>query len=490
MAVNRNLQRRLAVGSNATLVTFLVVAAVVVAYLIVDRFRVRVDLSADQQSVLAADTQNKLRLLEEGGEPVVITAFTAQRGKKEAYFKDRQLQDLVTELDYASPIVEARFIDFDKERLTAEKLGVTEYGAVVVQRGDQRVDLQDRDLFRRVGKGADRSLEFLGEATLNRAFSQLMSDTRRVVYGLVGHGELDPESRDPDGLSDLAKALDQENYDFKRLDLVRDRDDRDRDVAPRVPDDAAAVAILRPRTPIPALEEDLLLAYLATGGSLIVAVEPGLPMPGLLARFGVAVPDGIVLDKLLLFPYPDRPVPRYKSHPITKDLADQSLVTVVSRVAPIQASVPPREGVRASTLMETSRDGWIERGGALVSGTAVYEPDIDGQGPATMAIALDVTQDSGLVKRGAARAVVLGDADLLTNSMLAEGPGNVSFAVNCFRWLVGDEGRLSVVGRPATVRRLSVTQADLDQLRWMVLLMGPILAVVLGAGVWASRRGR
>ena len=82
----------------------------------------------------------------------------------------------------------ARFVDFDRERLSAEALGVTEYGTVVVQRGEQRVDLADRELFRRVGKGADQRLEFLGEAAINRAFSQLMSDTRRVVYALVGHG--------------------------------------------------------------------------------------------------------------------------------------------------------------------------------------------------------------------------------------------------------------------------------------------------------------
>ncbi|MFN7146810.1 MAG: hypothetical protein ACK4YP_23755, partial [Myxococcota bacterium] len=184
MALNRNLQRRLAVGSNATFVTAIVVAAVVVSYLIVDRFRVRVDLSADQGSVLAADTRNKLGLLDTDGQPVTITAFSAQRGKKEAYFKDRQLQDLLEELDYNSALVETKFVDFDKERLTAEKLGVTDYGTVVVQRGERRVDLQDRDLFRRTGKGDDRKIEFLGEAALNRAFSQLMSDTRRVVYAL------------------------------------------------------------------------------------------------------------------------------------------------------------------------------------------------------------------------------------------------------------------------------------------------------------------
>lgn len=486
MALNRNLQRRLAVGSNATLVTVLVVAAVIVLYLIVDRFRVRVDLSADQGSVLAADTRNKLRLLDNDGQTVTITAFSSQRGKKESYFKDRQIQDLIDELDYGSVTVETHFVDFDKERLTAEKLGVTDYGAVVVQRGERRVDLRDRDLFRHTGKGDDRKLEFLGEAALNRAFSQLMSDTRRVIYSLVGHGELSVDAADPNGLSDLAQALEQENYELKKLDLVRDRDD----AAPRVPDDAAAVLIARPQVPIPPADEDLLLAYVGGGGSLLVAVEPGGVVPGLLGRFGVVVPDGIVLDKLLVFPYPDRPVPRYKPHPITSELADQSLVTVLARVAPIQASVPAKEGVRASTLMETSRDGWIDRGGEVVSGAAKYEPDIDGAGPAQMAVALEISPDSGLVNRGRARVVVIGDSDLLTNGLLSEGPGNASFAINTFRWLLGDEGRLSVVGRPSAARRLALSQDDLGKLRWLVLSIGPLLVVTLGAAVWAARRGR
>lgn len=485
--MNRTIRRRLAVGSNASFVTVLVIAAIIVTYFIVDRFRVRVDLSSDQGSVLAEDTRNKLRLLDEDGEPVLVTAFSAQRGKKESYFKDRQLGDLLEEIDYGSASITTRFVDFDKERLTAEKLGVTDYGAVVIQRGAQRVDLKDRDLFRRSGKGDDRRIEFLGEVAIARSFSQLMSDTRRVVYALVGHGEIDPEGREPDGLADLGKALGQERYDLKRLDLVRDREDGG---APRVPDDAAALLVLRPRVAIPALEEDLLLAYMATGGAILFAVEPRTPVPSLLGRLGVAVPEGIVLDKLLLFPFPDRPVPRYKNHAITRDLSEQSLVTVVSGPAPIQSQVPPREGVRASTLLETSRDGWIERGGALVGGAAVYEPEIDGQGPGTMALALEISADSGLVKRKTARVIVSGDVDLFTNGLLAEGPGNETFAVNCLRWLVGDEGRLSIVGRPSSVRRLSLTAEDLGKVRWLALLLGPLLAVLLGAGVWSARRGR
>lgn len=481
--MNRNLRRRLAYGSNATLVSFIIVACFILIYAIIEPYRVRVDLSADQGSSLMEDTRNKLKLLDQDSEPVTITAFSAQEGKKEAYFKNRALKDLIDEIDYQSPTVAAEFIDFDRERLTAEKMGVTEYGTVVVQRGLARVDLRDRDLFRRVGKGQDQQLEFMGEAAINRAIAQLLSKSARTIYALVGHGELDPESRDPDGLSDLVKASSQENYELKRLDLVRE-------AAPRIPDDAAAVLVLRPRLPLTAVEEDVLLGWLAVGGATLFAVEPETPVPSLLGRVGIAVPSGIVLDKLLIFPYRDRPVPRYKRHIITDTLSEELLVTMLARTAPLQASVPPREGVRATTLLETSRDGWIERGGELKNGDAIYEPEIDGKGPATMAYALEIGGESGLVKKGLARMVVLGDSDVLTNSLLSEGPGNLTFAVNTLRWLVGDDGRLSVVGRPTAVRKLALTAQDLDQLRWVVLGLGPLLAVLVGAGVWASRRGR
>ncbi len=487
MAVNRALQRRMAFGSNASFVTLLVVAMVIFTWLIADRYRVRIDLSADQGSTLLKDTQTKLRIFDNDGTPVSITAFSAQRGKQDSFFKDRALSDLMEELDYASPSVTTHFVDFDRDRLTAESLGVTDYGAVVIQRGDKRVDLSDRELFRRVGKGADKHLEFLGESALNRGFSQILSDTRRVVYALVGHGEMGAEDHDPDGMADLAAALDQEHYELKPLDLVRGRKEGE---APRVPDDAAAVLIVRPKVAIPPMEEDLLLSWFATGGALLFAVEPEGEIPDLLGRFGVAVPGGYVLDKQMLYPYPDRPIPRYRGHAITQTLTDDDMVTVVSRAAPVQASVPAVPGVRSATLLETSRDGWIERGGASEEGQARFQPDVDGAGPAVMALALEVTVDSGLVKKKAGRVVVYGDADLLSNAVMAEGPGNQSFAVNSVRWLLGDEGRMSVIGKPSAVRRLTLTEEDRGRIQWMAMGIAPLLVAFAAGAVWSSRRGR
>ena len=62
--------------------------------------------------------------------------------------------------------------------------------------------------------------------------------------------------------------------------------------------------------------------------------------------------------------------------------------------------------------------------------------------------------------------------------------------MNAFRWLLGDEARLSVVGRPTTVRRLALTAEDRGVIRWVALGLLPLLTLLLGGAVWASRRGR
>jgi hypothetical protein len=490
LKLSHQLQRRLSHGSNATIVTFLVVALVVLLFGVADRHRVRLDVSIDRSNTLLENTQKKLSLLDSEGLEVRVTAFTAQQGKKDSYFKNRALKDLLRELDHQSTVVVTRLVNFDRERLTAEALGVSQYGHMVIQRGDDRVDLKDRDLFRRRGKGADRKLEFLGEAGFARAASQLLDKRKKRIYALRGHGELDPDDRDPDGLSELARMLEQENYELEPLDFIRDREG---DEAPFIPPDASAVLLAGSVAGLTPPEEDALVAYIARGGAIMVWVDPNSPVPDILDRIGIQVRTGVVADKLVVFPYPDRPVPRYRYHEITTDLSDRSLVTVLAHIAPLAVKDPAPSWARYRSVLETSRNGWIERGGPLDGGMAVYQPDLDGEGPAVMAYAVELQPDEeGLVKPGkrVSRVLVVGDSDWATNGLLAEGPGNATFAVNAFRWLLWDDARLSIVGQPTRIRRLALTERDQTIIRWTVLGLMPMLVMLVGMAVWASRRGR
>jgi hypothetical protein len=464
-----------------------------------------VDLSSDESAALTSDTLQKIALIEEGGRRVRITAFTHQQGKSGSYFKNRALKDFLEELGYHSPKIEWSLVDFDRERLTAERLGVKEYGRLLIQvmeegrpeSGWPRVDVRARDLFRNVGKGAERRVEFLGEAVFNRAVAQLLSDKRQKIYALVNHGELSIERSEPSGLSDLVVLLEQENYSLESLDLYVDRDGSQ---APRIPPDADAVLLASPKRPLSDVEEAALLDFVAEGGSLMLLLDPGASLPGIMTRLDISLMDGVVMDEKLVFPFNDRPVPRYRTHPITTPLEESNLLTILAHIAPIRPPGDAPPWLKWSSILETSRSGWVERGGEMRGGVATYDPEIDYLGPSQnrpmapmMAMAVELLGNSkGPVSpsAGSARLVIVGDSDFATNQLLAEGPGNGAFLINAFRWMLRDDARLSVMGQATKVRRLALTAEDHAKLRWLVLGLMPLLSALAGAIVWSTRRGR
>jgi len=487
--VKQSTRRLLAYGSNASIVTVLVIVSISMLYLLADSYRQRVDFSAGAANTLQPDTLSKLRLLDSDQEPVTITAFSAQAGKEGSYIKDREVRDLLKEIDYNSQIVSWKWVDFDRERFTAERLGVSDYGRIVIQRGDDRVDLRDRELFMRSGK--KRRITFVGEAVVSRAFSQLMTESRQVVYVLSGHGERDINDLGPEGLSSLATALDKERYDIEVLDLLATT--RDGEI-PQVPDDAAAVFVARPAGVLTAQEEDILLSYLGRGGALLFAVDVGTPVSDLVRRLGVVVPDGIAMDEKVIAPYRDRPVPSYGQHEMTLELQENRLVTMLGAPAPLLVPEEPPQGIKFDTLLTTTRRGWIERGGPPAeSGNAAYQVDVDGPGPAVMAVAATIFPGQGLVRatRPAGRVIVVGDSEMFTNALVAEGPGNQLLAMNMFHWLAGESRRIEYGGnRTAKVRRLAITQEEMGSLRLISLGLMPSLVFIAGLITWRSRRGR
>ena len=232
------------------------------------------------------------------------------------------------------------------------------------------------------------------------------------------------------------------------------------------------------------------------GGPVLFAMDVGLPVPGLLSRMGVGIPAGVALQPEMQVPYRDRPIPVHRTHPINTEMLDSGLKMALSLPAPVATSEPLPPGVRLSTLLTTTRDGWIDLGGELAGGGAIFEPDIDIKGPVNLALALELLPGKGLVRpsKPISRVVVLGDADCLRNALLAEAPGNRTFAVNLVHWLAGEDRRLGVtvgtVGKATASRRLALTQQELGTLRVVTLGLLPFLVLLMGIATWMSRRGR
>lgn len=471
------LQRRLATGVNALLVALLVVAIVGVLVEVADRTRVRWDLSFEGTATLRPHTRSVLDRLEQTGTDVVITAFSAQRRDEEAWFRDRSVRDLLRELERASPRVRARFVDFDRDRLTAERLGVERYGTVVVEARGGRMDLIDREVFRSRGKGDDRTVDFFGEAQIVRAIEALHADDARVVYTLYGHGERRVFDRGIGELRELGTLVHHQGWTAKVLDLLRDRP---ADRAPEVPGDAAAVLLIGATATVSPVEEEALRDYLRRGGSVGVFVDPGGFVPDLLTQLGVAVPAGVVLDAVSVYPHVDRPLLRYRSHPVTRDLAAGEVATVVSTAAPLQ--IAPVDGVRAEPLLVTSAHGWVERG---TERPPTFHDGVDLPGPVTVGVALTVGAPHPLA---GGRVLVVGDADIASDALLREGPGNATFLANSLRWLLRADDRMGRVGPPSRARNLAMTAGQLSTVRGLLVGGLPLVTLLLGAVVHVVRR--
>jgi hypothetical protein len=490
VAMKQVWRRRLAYGSNATVVTVVGMGIMVLLYVAAVQTRAHRDFSAEGRNILSPDMVVKIRLLDADEEPVQITAFTAQQGTADAAFKDRTLGDLMAELGTHGRVIDWRLIDFDRERLTAERLGVTEYGHVVIQRGQDRVDVRARELFRSVGTRDKRRTQFLGEAAIARAFSQLHTPRRRVVYVLSGHGELAVGDRGPSGLSDFADALDVERYDIEALDLLSTG--RDGEV-PTVPDDAAVVLIPGPRATLTSHEDDAIVSFVGRGGGLMITLDPASIAPDVVGRLGIGLAGGVASDRRVVFPFWDRPIPVIRSHPTTTSLSASGLVPILSHVAPLIMAPTPPTGIQLKPLLTTSRDGWIERGGTLRNGAPVYDDGIDGVGPVNLAVAAQIRSSSDLVRAGSgtARVIVVGDSEFLSNGLFTDGPGNATLSLEAIHWLAGADARVSSVGaRRHKVRRLAISTVELGTIRWLSLFLLPAIMGLLGFCVRWSRRGR
>jgi hypothetical protein len=474
MAVSSaHLRRRLATGTNAVLVTVFVVAIAGFLVDLADRHPLRWDLSSDRVATLAPETIAALGGLDRLGEDVEITAFSAQAKDAEADVRNRMVRDLLRDLQAESGRVNARFVDFDADRLTAEAKGVSRYGTIVVEGHGQRVDLVDRELFKSHGRAPDRQLEFFGESAIARAIHEITADRQPTVYVLTGHGERKLDGGAPSDLGLLRDLLGNQGYRVDELDLLRAREVQG---PPKIPADASALLVVGPTAPLTPDEDAAVGEYLARGGAVGTFVDPGGFVAAYLEQAGVTVPTGVVLDTLRVFPFEDRPVLRYGAHAITQDLLDDEILTLVARAAPL--AIARGEDRDAVDLLVSSRTSWLERGDER---PARFDDGVDERGPLTVATAVRVH---------GARMLVAGDADVLSDELITDGPGNGTFAVNAVRWLVGDDDRMSLVGRPGATRRLAMSDDQLALVRVIVLLVTPLLALVAGIGVWSARRAR
>ncbi|MFB0535159.1 MAG: GldG family protein [Anaerolineae bacterium] len=442
-------------GSNAGLMIVTFLGIIILVNFMADRHHQRLDWTEAKEYSLSPQTLNVLEGLEE---PVKIIGFFDPNNPYQQ--QSRQvLEDLLKEYAYHSDKVSYEFVDPDAQPLLARQYEVTSYGSLVFIQGDKYQNQFATD-----------------EQDITSGILKVSQDEVKAIYFTTGHKEHDPDGFDEAGYSQLKDVLEDQNYKVETLSLAT--------ITDTLPTDTAVVVIAGPQVPFEDRELETLKAYLSLGGKALILGDPNEtdPLGDLLTQWGIRLRNDLVIDPIYAF-FGDVASPlvtEYRFSQITKDLG--GLMTYFRLVCSVEQLEDKPENVTITPLIETSDASWGEMD--LKNAQRVrYDEGTDVKGPLTIA----ATVEENLTET---RLVILGDSDLVSNSILTSirGTGNIDFVLNAVNWLAEEEELIAIGPKTPQQRPILLTPPQSRFIAISSIIFLPLIVVVAGVSVWWNRR--
>ena len=439
-------------------VFFLIIALIAVMSI---KYKIRVDLTADNRYTVSSQTINILKSLKEDVEAIAF--YRSDERTRQAMF------DLLSEYSYHSPRFRFRFVDPDRDPTETVKHGITSYRTTLLKYGGRQ--------------------EIVGTESENRltnALIRLISKKVKVLYFVSGHGEKRIGSMAEDGYGYLKDALEKENHQVRELLLMS---------AAQVPEDAAVLVVSGPESDYLQGELDKITDFVGKGGRALFMLDPG-GAPRLskyLSRFGFELTDDLIIDKMsqvyganFLMPVV---VGYYKNHPVTSEF---DLATFFPIARSVHIKEDPARG--SYDLAKTSDKSWATTG-PLTKDDEQFNPGKHRRGPISVVAVTAVEVDSGENKAAPrqesiktwGKILVTGDSDFASNKFLKTA-GNRDFILNTLAWLAEENILISIRKKEPGLTPLMLTAVQGRIVFWLSVVILPSLLLAVGVGVAAGRR--
>jgi hypothetical protein len=397
--------------------------------------------------------------------------------------------------------------DIEIDRTLAEHYKITKNGTIlltVATPDDDKVEKATKppkavsfdvetDLVKaRLGKtGKLRTLD----REVNTQLLKLMREKLKV-YITVGHGEMNDPDTAPKGVPArgtqlMRMVLGQDQYELANLDWTT--------LVHGVPDDASAVFVLGPSTPLRAEELESLDKYMAKGGHLLYALDPrgNNELGPLEGRLGVGMAQGVLADDKdyydqhhgafdHLFPTTNN----FTSHASTTSLSRMSTsakILLIEAGALVEKPFTSQgDAPKRFPVIKSMSNAWLD-----LNGNLTFDSGSEKRDNYVVAEAIEgpkVTGDDGKEKDGF-RAVVVSDVDLfrdLQSSMGALMP-SFGFIEDATKWLAGEA---VIAGDVVSEDDIAIQHSRSQDQLWFYLTIVGVPLVVLGVGLLLTLRRR
>jgi len=482
--------RRVQIGFNvlAQIILILFLAAMVNS--IAFKHYQRWDFSRDQKYALSDKTKRFLRTIKSKMRIIVFfsssTPITAD------------VQNLLTEYQYAAKgKIDVEYIDpernlsrakelFDKYKVVSdESLLVIDYeGRSKTVKASEMAEVDQSGMA--MGEGP-RVTAFKGEQAITSAMLDLVEGRKNTLGYVLGHKE--PPLSENSTISVLKTFIENENIKFQELNLF------DVDA---VPADLKTIMIIGPQYDFSDREMKLVRDFWDKQGRILILLDPGPKTPKLnafLNDLGVKIND----DRLMAFLRTGiqevaltRDVQAHflGGSPITKRLADvhalffggtSSLTLEPDRVRAANIRIEPLIQADKAYFAETDYN---------TDNQAKFQTDAKKTG-ASPTIGASVEKGGSADKRvqvNSSRLVVVSNATFVQDNAITQDQQALDFISGSVNWLLSQEQLIGIAPKIPRPLTFSLNEDGLRNLRWIVLVLMPLVFAALGTAVWWKRR--
>jgi hypothetical protein len=495
---------RFQIGLNVVVqIGLLIVLAAMINYLGFEHYR-RWDFSRDQKYSLSDKTK---RILDSLKGKLRITIFFSPNTPITS-----DVESLLTEYQYAAKgKIDVEHINpevnfsrakelFDKYKVvTDESMLVLDYeGRNKTVKASEMAEVDQSGMA--MGEGP-RVTSFKGEQAISSAIVDLTEGKKNIIGYVLGHKEppiaeaapslLAPEPQPPTSpISVLKTFIENENIKLQELNLFN---------VDAIPAEMKTIIIVGPQYDFSDREMLLLRDFWNKQGRILLLLDPSAKTPKLnafLNDLGVRVND----DRLMAMVRTGiEEIARVRDvigrflgdSPITKRLAEVRapfLGGTCSMTLELQRA--QGAGVQIQPLVQAEKGYWGEVDyNSDDPAKLQFDQNRDHGAPLTIAASIEKGGSGDeRVRVNSSRMVVVSNAFFIQDNALTQDQQALDFVSGSINWLMSREQMIGIAPKIPKPLTFTLNETELRNLRWLVLVLIPLVPAIIGSAVWWKRR--
>ncbi|MEP6699036.1 MAG: GldG family protein [Verrucomicrobiota bacterium] len=329
---------------------------------------------------------------------------------------------------------------------------------------------------------------FKGEQAITGAMIDLVEGKKNALGYLLGHKE--PPLSEGSPISIVKTVIENENIKFQELHLLE---------VDAIPAELKTIVVNGPQYDLSEREMKLLRDFWEKQGRLLILLDPVAKTPRLnafLNELGVKVND----DRLMAMVKTGiQEVARVRDvlgqflpgSPITQRLTGVQAILVGGTCSlTLEPDRVRAANIQLQPLVQAQKGYWAE---ADYNSTdeAKLQADALRGGDALYTIAVSIEKGGSAdahVQANSSRLVLVSNASFIQDNAITQDQQALDFISGGVNWLLSREQMIGIAPKVPRTLTFSLDENALRNLRWLILVLLPLIPALLGFAVWWQRR--